>query len=342
MPGWVRMAYTREPDFFHALGVEGRFGQAIVAEKNGVVVGMGTRSVKTVFVNGDPGRIGYLGSLRLAPEARSGLGLFRGYRFLARLHRDGRVPAYLTTIVESNETARHLLTSGRAGLPRYIELGRLVTTALHTGRLPRIASNQRLSFHRGDPETIEEIFAFLRRQGAKRRFFPVLGPDDLGTPCLRDLTPADFHVARRGGAIVGAAAWWDQTAFKQHRVTGYARPLGALRPLINPVLALTGYPRLPRPGDTLKTAYVSFPCVRDDDPAVFAALLRSMIVDRRGPGNPLVVVGFHEADPLLRALAPFPGFRYLSRLYLVCHPEGERFHRSLDQPRIPHLDVGTV
>jgi hypothetical protein len=342
MPGWVRVAYAREPDFFASLAVDGRFSQVVAGEKDGRIRGMGTRSLKPVYINGRPGTIGYLGNLRLEPAYRSGLGLYRGYRFFADLHRDGRTPAYLTTIVEANRAARTLLTSGRAGLPRYLDMGRYITHALPPGRAPKTGTDEGLSVARGGPDVMADIPAHLHREGPKRQFFPLFSLDDLGTPHLRGLSERDFYVARKGGRIVGVAARWDQRAFKQHRVTGYARPLSRLRPLVNPLLSLAGYPRLPPPGGALKTGYVAFPCIRNDAPGVFTALLRRMAADAGRAGDDLLIVGLHESDPLRRGLVPFSGFRYISRVYLVAYDDGSPFYETLDRSRIPHLEVGTL
>ncbi len=342
MPGWVRLACAREPDFFAALSVEGRFTQVIVAEENGRIQGMGTRGVRPVYINGSPGVTGYLGGLRIAPAVRSGLGLHRGYRFLAELHQDGRAPAYLTTIVEANVSARSLLTSGRAGLPRYRDMGRFVTQALPLRRMGKCDTGHGMTIRPCTPGDIADVVDFLNRHGRKRQFFPMLSVEDLGTPYLRGLRAEDFYAARGDGRIAGVAARWNQRGFKQHRIAGYAGPLSALRPFINPVLSLAGYPTLPPPGNALKMSYAAFPCIRDDAPETLTALLRRMTADSLKAGDDLLIVGLHEADPLRRALKPFAGFRYLSRIYLAVYDADRPFYENLDKSRIPHLETGTL
>jgi len=74
MPGAIELANTREPDFFKGLCVEGTAHQVVTAVDNGVVVGMGVRSVRPMFIDGVPMEFGYLSGLRSLPKfaARQG------------------------------------------------------------------------------------------------------------------------------------------------------------------------------------------------------------------------------------------------------------------------------
>ena len=80
MPGAIKVAYLREPGFFQALQVEGRHNDVVMGrDKNtGHIVGFGTRSVKTAFINGHPSPLGYLSSLRLLKEYQRGIYLASG------------------------------------------------------------------------------------------------------------------------------------------------------------------------------------------------------------------------------------------------------------------------
>jgi hypothetical protein len=113
------------------------FSRQVVAcrdQNTGRIFGFGCRSLRELYVNGQPTVVGYLSSLRVLPEYRNRGLVARGYAFFRRLHADGRTPFYLTTIAEGNETALQILTSGRAGLPMYHAAGRYHTIAI---ALPR-------------------------------------------------------------------------------------------------------------------------------------------------------------------------------------------------------------
>ena len=56
MPGAIRFVFDRSPDYLGALCVEGRRSEVLVCRESqtGRVVAIGHRSVKSVFVNGQP------------------------------------------------------------------------------------------------------------------------------------------------------------------------------------------------------------------------------------------------------------------------------------------------
>ena len=339
MPGNVEMAYTRERDFFAGLAVLGHQTQVLIAEEEGRVVGMGCRSLRRAFLNGQPADIGYLSGLRVLPQARRGTLLARGYRLLRDLHGDGKVPFYLTTIVEDNHTARGLLTSGRAGLPRYLDAGACIACAI-----PRVSRRPASSRHgirlaRGTDIPLADLVEFVNREGRRRQFFPVLEAADFGTARLKGLSRADFTVALAGDRIVGAAALWDQSGFRQHVVTRYHGFLRVARPVLDAVSRATGRPALPKPGQPLRMAVTAFLAVAEDDPAVARAILHSQ---RQSGAVDYIVAGLHERDPLETLLTPWARHRYVSRLYLVCWEDGETDCARLDPGLVPHVEPGML
>ncbi|MEI6148645.1 MAG: hypothetical protein WCS01_06080 [bacterium] len=342
MPGWIRLAFGREPDFFQAVNVQGKSNQVLVALEGSCVVGMGCRSIKPVWVNGQQTEIGYLGGLRLIPDVRRTGALARGYAALRRLHEETPVPAYLTTVVEGNTVASDLLTSGRAGLPHYLDHGRYFTYAVNLSRLRRKYASP-LTVLRGHEVGLDSIVRFLGEMGRQRQFFPVLEASDFNTNYLRGLRLEDFRVAVRGrNEIVGVTAAWDQNSFKQSIVRGYAAPVRWIRPVLNGLLRLTGFSSLPAPGGTLDMVSLAFFCVRDDQPDAARALLEQVCSDLRGGPYRFLVLGLHERDPMRALMAHFRAYRYTSRLFLVCWDDGLDFVKNIDPVRIPYLDVATL
>jgi len=342
MPGWVRLAFGRQPDFFQGVNVQGKFNQVLIAIDQTRVVGMGSRSIKPVLVNGEKMDWGYLGGLRLRPEVRRTGLLARGYAALKKLHEERPVPAYLTTVIEDNIEARKLLTSGRAGLPHYLDRGRYITHAINLNRRRRKFASP-FEIRRGDGVGLESILRFLGDAGRRRQFFPALETADFSSEYLRGLRPIDFHVAvGKGDEIVGAAAVWDQSAFKQNIVRNYRTPIRIFRPFLSGALRLAGFRPLPALGQSLNSLYVAFACARDDDPEIMRAILEHIHAEHQNGSKHFLLWGLHERDPLRAAAAHFMTFRYTSRFYLVCWDDGLKFVEGLDPARIPHLELATL
>ena len=335
MPGSIRLAFTREPDFFAGLALEGPFTQAFVALEEGKPVAMGTRAVRNLMVNGQPEAVGYLGGLRVLPSVRGHLGLSRGYALLKREHQDGRCRAYLSTILEANESAMALLTTERAGLPDYRDLGRLWSHLLLVERRRRSVAGVRRAVA-GD---LDRILAFLVEHGPHRQFFPVLEANDFGTPFLHGLRIEDFWLLERGGELRALLGAWDQRAHRQLRVQGYAPWLGALRPMINLLLRLRGLASLPASGGEVPMVQATFLRVAGEDPADLEALLAGTLAGLAGTDLMGLALVLHERDPLRPAVDRFLNIPLKSRLFGVGWEDASPWFQGLDPSRVPYIDA---
>lgn len=344
MPGAVSVAFLREPSFFAAAVVDGRFRQVVAARDmtTNHLVGFGVRSVAERYVNGQPMAIGYLSNLRLLAEHRNRGLVARGYAYFRKLHKDGRTPLYLTTIAEDNEPALALLTSGRAGLPTYHFAGRLHTLALPLRR-PRRQRHPEISVRPMNADELPLLLEFLHREGPRRQFFPCCEAGDFFTleGTFRDLQPGDVLLAFRDQRLVGTLAGWDQHAFRQTVVTAYPGPLRWLRSCWNAWAWCRGRPRLPRPGAAFRYLVGTLFVVENNDPAVCEALLENLMMRRSSEPCEYLLVGLHETDPLLPIVQRWEMTRYTTRLHLVCWNDGEELRQSLDG-RPPYLELGAL
>jgi hypothetical protein len=347
MPGSVSLSFRREPSYFEAAVVDGRFRQIIAARdlQTQRIVGFGSRSVSERYVNGRPQPVGYLSNLRLQRGHRNRGLVARGYALFRRLHGDAKTHLYLTTIAQDNQTAIELLTSRRAGLPAYYLAGAFHTFALSRGRRHGWCGDHdgAISVRSAQPADLTEALEFWHAYGPRRQFFPCLAADDFFSSggALRDLQPEDLLLAYCGGRLVGTLAGWDQTAFRQTVVDSYSLPLRLVRPLINAWARIRNRPRLPAPGAALPYLMATLFVVADEASGCAGALL-DVLLERaaRGPWD-YVILGLHESDPLIPALALKGAPAYTTNLYLVCWEDGEPLRQALDW-RPPYLELGSL
>jgi hypothetical protein len=374
MPGRIELAFLREPSYFAPGGRFGPFHQTIVcrdsraanlaaakptakaddprpAAGRGEIVGLACRSVRDVHIDGRPSPIGYLSALRSAERVRSGTLLARGYRYVESLHGDGAAPCYLTTIADGNQVALEVLTSNRAGLPRYRPVGRYLTFAIATRpRLERLRrSGGRSPTRTGRPADIDEVISFLASHGKSRQFYPVIdrsdfdgGPDRAVQPTFAGLALDDIAVGRASdGRIVATMAVWDQRAYRQTVVCGYDRTLRSLRPVHNVTASLLGRPRLPAPGEQLGEGYVALAAVEGDRPDVADSLLSETLRRASARGLDYVLFGCHENDPLVPVAERRSFLTYTTHAFVVSWPDIEPEPRY--DPELPiHLEVGCL
>ncbi len=344
--GEIRLALEREPDFFLAAGAGGAEHHTVVAQdaSEGRLVGMGTRTVMEVFVNGEPLRLGYLSQLRLEPACRGRRRLLAGaYAVLRDLRAPGEALFDLTTIVSDNQPARRLLLSGIPGLPTYRPLEPFITLFLPTRRSRPVRPPRGLRIERGVPGRMAEIVTCLDRNRRRFQFAARFSAADLLSPGhCPGLLPEDFLLAVGRDGLLGCVALWDQQDFKQIVVRGYGPRLARLRPWLNRAAPLFGAPRLPEPGERLSHAFLSHLAVQDDSPEIFESLLAAAALEARRRNVGGLVLGLAARSPFLRVMRRrFRARRYESLLCAVHGEDGRRAVEALDE-RLPHPEVALL
>ncbi|MBM3266420.1 MAG: hypothetical protein FJZ01_02125 [Candidatus Sericytochromatia bacterium] len=342
LEGEITLAVEREPDFFLGQTIEGPAHQTLVArDPEGRIAGMGSRSVREVWIDGHPRRMGYLGQLRLEPAYRGLPRIMRsGWKLLRRLHEEGDVPFYLTSISETNAAARRLLEAGLPGFPTYRPVAELATLVVSTGRGATVPGTEVTQAEAGD---LAEIAELLARYHSAHQFAPIWTAEDLANPeRVRGLVPEDFLLVRQAGRLVGCAALWDQRAYKQVRVHGYASHLGRWRPALDLASRMVGLPPLPRPGEPLEMAYLSHLAADREAVEVYLALIGAARARAAGRGLASLALGLSAGSPLLAALRQRLRFiEYRTLLYLV-HWEDGAGAASAIGPRLARPEIAVL
>lgn len=343
VPGNIEVTFEREPNFFAASEIRGGLNQTMAVRdlKKNKIVGIASRSVAKAFVNGEPTELGYLSDLRLSPDYRSGSLLARGYRFLRKLHADGRALLYTTAIFAENARALETLTAGRAGLPAYHPMGCLDCSGINIGRM-KSPFEARCDIERGNVALLPQIVECLNRNNARKQFAPFHTCEEflLGGR-WRDFNVCDFYVALRLGRVIGVIGQWSQQRYKQTRVIRYSGPLRWLAPMAKMTHPLKKGRRFPVVGEELRSFYVSFVAVDEDDVSVFRALLRELYRDAVTGNAMFALTSLHQEDPLRAALEDYSLTPFRARIYCVCYADGEHSFANLDN-RVPYLEAATL
>jgi hypothetical protein len=347
MDGRIQVAFHREPSYFDAASVDGRFRQTIACRdtESGRIVGFGSRSIAERYVNGISAPVGYLSALRLLKEHRSRGLVARGYACFRKLHAaDNRTPLYLTTIAEGNQAALAVLTTGRAGLPAYHDAGRFYTVAIPIKRRRALPSNDfQGTIRSATAGDAPMILDYLAQHGPARQFFPCYAAADIFSAqgLLKSLTPDRLLLAFDAGRLAGILAGWDQMAFRQSIVHGYSGALRYARPIYNAWAWARGLPPLPAVGSPFRYLIGALPVVADHRSEVFRALVDELLCRAAGWPYQYLLVGLHESDPLLPEVRRRSATEYKTRLFLVCWDDGEPLRESLDG-RPPYLELGSL
>jgi hypothetical protein len=351
MEGWVRLAFPREPSYFAAQKLEGVGGATIVVRRrrDGAVVGMGSRSVKEVHLDGRPARVGYLGQLRFAPGWRAGRRtLEEGYALARSLRSEDELPFDLTAVVDDNLPARRLLERGLPGLPRYTPLTELVTLVVDTRS--GVGTGERRARpgggvgvhveYAGDGSGLDAMAERLHRRRDTLRLAPRWRRGRLAELMSGRFGPWRPLIARDGDVVVGCAAVWDQRPFRQCVVRGYAPGLAPVRPALSVVRRLLGRPGLPAPGAALRLGYLSH--LAADDPGTMGALVAAARAHAVELGLDHLALGLPAGRPELDVLQGlFGGHAYRSVIYAVHDAGLDPEFLAFDGGNL-HVEVATL
>lgn len=346
MQGSISLSFEREPNYFDASFVEGPFHQTLVARETdtGEMIGFGNRSVRPMFVNGTVQEIGYMSQLRIHPKYGGGLylarGLAQGFKLYHDLHEDRRVSFYLMSVIDDNFPAKRLLTSGLPEYPHAQEYARMFTYAIYPMRRKRdLPLPRSLQLMRGSDQYANAIVECLNRNGARKQFAPYWTCDSL---FIANVSPSDFFVAFDGECVVGCLACWDQSAFKQTVVRGYSGSLARWRKFINLLSRLGIAPYLPEPNTPLRYSYASHLAIDDDDPSVFAALLRALYNHNLERRYSYFMLGLVESNPLREIVEVYRPLTYISQLYLVAWDDGIDAVGNVDKKLTPTPEIAVL
>lgn len=344
MPGEISLSLRREPNFFIAERSGNESSQVLVCrdDSDNGIVGFGCRAIRTAFVDGTPRSIGYLSLLRALSSVRGRSLLARGYRFLRELDRDHQVPFYLTTILEDNETAQAILTSGRAGLPTYRRVGVLKTLLIPLSR--RGVSRPSGRIRAATPADSTAIVMAVNQYNRCHQFSPVWSEGDITgrTSLLPHFDPSNILLYESGGHLTGTLGIWDQEAFKQTVVSGYSRGLRVARPILNGLSRVAGTPKLPPAGGSVVNAYGVLVSARDNDPRILRALLKEAIRRLGGRGYAYLLLGLHEGHALLPEVASCATRTLSSSTYLVYWSDRCESQILPSEHRLPLLEIATL
>lgn len=319
LAGCFEITMEREPSY---LGHSSDTLQhdVFIGTRDEKVVFCGSRTVREAWWEGHAARVAYLGDLRCHPtlQRRAGWLIRDGYRALEQCHAHTPAAVTWTAVLEENTMAREILTGRSAGLPAYVDRGRLHCPIILVSRWARIPKIGGLTFHQGQSDKWEEIATFLNTQLQHRPLAPVHRASDFENGVRwPGLMASDFILARRQSRLVGVVSVWDVRRFKQVRISAVRGWIGRFRSLINVLAGLSGWPRMPDEGTVLPMGCVSFLATENEDEEMAGVLLRAAraAAARRGLGFLCACV--HENHSFARVLNRLPAIASHGRLYQV-------------------------
>lgn len=308
MEGDIGLCVDRAPDFFALNRLEGdRWRVGVVDGADGAPVGCIAVAERTVHVNGAPRRAAYVSDLKVHPDHR-GAGVADALSEWARdacvAYGGDEVLVFLAVLAGNRSMQRRM--GGPRGLPHVERVATVRTFSiplLWRRRPPRGPGVTVRAGHAGDVEDMARLWGAV---APGRQFSPVHDAVSLARwiDAAADLDLGSYRLAHReDGGLAGFLGVWDQSSFKQLRVTSYSRRLAVVRSAFNVVAPFLDASRLPPAGGALRNVSAVQVCVPPGEPQVLRALVADACETGRRAAHSFLNVGLDVADPLAAALS---------------------------------------
>jgi GNAT superfamily N-acetyltransferase len=304
----ISLSIEREPDFF-ALSAARGDGQTYVAEFDGHTVACASVCTREAYLLGEPGVMGYVGDIKVAP-------LFRRRGLSQRLldeiaeHEKRNEPApYVASAAAGNKATDAMIARFGHGC-EVRSLGTVTSYQLLPLCRLRIKSPPEIGIaeERDEQELVEFLDAYYRSFS----FAPVFR--DGGLRRLLDRSPGmtlnNYRIARRRGRIVAALALWDETEMKRTRVRRMPEGLRLLSRALRIGRTALPLPPFPAEGEQLRFLYVRHPAYADGELQSLACLVRHALNHQSHRQLHFLLFTSADSDPMSACLRGIPNTKY--------------------------------
>lgn len=303
MRGVLTAYVDREPDFFAFSRLQGENVRVWAAEKQGELVCCAAHAEKDVRYNGRKVRLIYGGDLKVKSTVRRAQIGLRMSQHVAELALSSQAELGEGTVIEGNTPPIKILERITEGV-EWIDAGTAVLyQVLPYRRYPESADYR---IRRAEQADIPAIATVLAQCYESYDAAPLFDEEWLRreTGKSASFTIGDFRVAEKDGRIVAVAAFWDQEPIRRTVIVKFSRATRLLVGVLRLLRPLLGFPKPPRPGDSLRYVFLRYPAALPGAIEGLRAILHaeSNALRRRGL-HQFIWASFHQADPLVAAIS---------------------------------------
>ncbi|MCB1180214.1 MAG: hypothetical protein KDK36_21730 [Leptospiraceae bacterium] len=340
----INLGLLRNPSYFDSLKVEGNSTDIIIGFDPEIkkIVGVGHRSERHYFYNGNIINIGYLSGLYLLKEYRNSLSVFKGYELLRKLHEKSSSLFYYTSIFSDNLPAQKFLTSKKLKLPIYDFLCNY-TTFIISSKV-KIPKKRKFEIIEVGDENIKEVYDFYFKQTELQNFYPYYSLEEFseGIGLLNGVKYSDFIVLKENNKIIAMAILWDQSKFRNWKVYSYSKFYKLIHKPYNLISSILKKPTLPAESEYFKYRYLTNILAENNNPEIFNELF-SLSLDKlhKESAEVNLLIGLSEINPFYPILKKLPSYSLNSKIYMVYWEKDREIIEKLKIDN-PIIEVGSL
>lgn len=320
--GSIELLYTRRPDAYESYRKEYGEARVFVSKKESRITGTCAELIRDVYIGGEPTKAAYVCGMKKDIDYRHvGFEL----NFIRALQRDD-INFYYCSIVADNTRVQRILEKKS----RRMEMRMIgeYTTYILSPRGRWKVTKKNYVFRRATKVDQQVLLEFLNTEGRKRDLFPVINSFEQ----FHNLTCEDFYILMDGECIVAAAALWNQTEYKQYVVTKYRGVMRCAR-LLNPLLSLLGYMKLPKENQAIDFPMLSFFVSRDDNEEYVQCFLSEINKEIRKCYD-MFAIGLPKNHRWAMSMRKMSGVHFDTKLYEIRFPWSAQAYCEVEGNRL--------
>lgn len=316
----VKLSYA--PEIWQSLQVLGRKNEIILIYdklKTRVAATM-ICSLNNSYFHGKLIKTLYVSGLKVGSNYRKTAVITKLLNTFKLYWKENDVEIILFSVFSSNTTGLKLFSGKSNLLPLSTRAGEL-NTYVFKKRSLRCRENPTFKISIASNEDVPDIVKFIDLEGLSRSNFPNYSKEELidDSGILKGFSITNLAIAKNKQEIVGIMGLWDQTNYRQWLVKNYSSIICSLRPLINILATLLGYPRLPAVNNLFSYKMLSLVICKNNSVITFKHLF-NYLMDHDLDEDANYGITLLSTNPLIKLFKP-KSVVFSSILFKAAYPE---------------------
>jgi hypothetical protein len=340
----ITLCFDRQPDIFLLPEIKYEKYYYLGYFVNETLSGIILNGYYKALVNGEPQTVFHASDYYILPEARGKGFSFRISDYLFKETYNNAKLGYLI-IMDGNEKALSLIGRRHPRFPNMPWTRKINKLEVRTIMITwPLRLNRQYKIRNAEKKDIPEIVSLLNEEHRDRLFGLIYSVSTFESyvTSRTGMTLENYYVAEdNNGEICGVCGAWDCTSFKQNRVLNYGPGFLPAKIAYNVLSVIFGYSPLPAKGDFFRDINITDYAVKDRDPGIMNALLRTVYAYCRKEGYQSIIWGSIYGDPLLKATKGFFSQAVISNIVLLS-TKPELIEENAIKNNLPYIDVACL
>lgn len=322
--GSIELLYSRRPNAYVSYKKESKESDVLIVKDNEKIVGTVAQIVRDLYIDNEPKKMGYVCGFK---KDSFYLGNLNCCKELIKNMVRPEIDGYYCSVISDNKEAQTIFEKRRRKTVN-VEYLQDYTTYIMAPYFKLKVNDKGFEFKRAEISDEHNIIEFLNKEGKKKNFFPVF----YSLKQYSNLDVTDFYILKYEGEIVAIGALWNQSEYKQYIVKKY-RGIMKCAKLLNPILELLGYIRLPKENKVLDFPMLSFLISKNDSQEYYKVFLNNIVkVIKRDYG--MFIIGMTKCNSLNKIFSNLRNIHFDSKIYTVDFILGNGKKQEIDRNNI--------